>query len=238
MRSTTGDNWDDIADWWAEEATTDPAFELDVNPVLDELIAPLGPQVLDLGCGEGQAMRRHDRWVVGIDLSLRLAHRAAESGRALVADLPDLRALRTDAVDGAYSVYLLDLIPDHRRFFAETARVVRDGGGLVAIINHPVYTAPGSSPLMDDDGEVLWRWGAYFGRGWSIEQGGGRDIRFHHRSVGDLVTTAATEGWTLESMIERPLSADTITRLPGYEGQEQIPRLLGVRWRNRVGGHR
>ena len=233
-----GDNWNDIADWWADEAASDPAYEHDVHPVFDHLMSPLGGRVLDLGCGEGQAMRRQDRWIVGVDLSSELARRAASAGSAVVADLPDLSFLRPASVDGAYAVYLVDLIADHARFFAETARVVADAGHLVVIINHPVYTAPGSSPLMDDDGEVLWRWGAYFGSGWSIERGGGRDIRFHHRSMGDLLTTAAASGWIRDELVERPLSADTITRLPGYEGQEQIPRLLGVRWRKGVGAAR
>jgi len=42
---------------------------------------------------------------------------------------------------------------------------------------------------------------------------------------------AASHGWILEAMYERPLSAAAIESEPGYLGQDGIPRLLGVRWR-------
>ena len=237
-----GDNWDDIASWWNDEAASDPAYRLDVHPLLDELLPGSPGRVVDLGCGEGQGMRRvasraageGDRQrrerVFGVDLSTELASAASTAGPVVVAELPALACFRDEAFDTAYSVYLLDLIEDHAGFFAEGARVVRQGGAMVLVINHPAYTAPGSAPLMDDDGEVLWRWGDYFRVGSSLEPASNREIRFHHRPLGELLTAAASAGWVLDTLIERGLSADTISELPGYEGQHDIPRLLGVRW--------
>jgi SAM-dependent methyltransferase len=231
LRRTLGDNWDDIADWWNEEAGIDPAYTLDVHPMLQSLM-PEDPGVtLDLGCGEGQGMRILGGRIVGVDLSIELGRMARRNGPVIVADLPDLSSLRHEAVDAVYSVYLVDLIEDHAGFFANTARVVRDGGTLVIVINHPVYTAPGSGPLMDPDGEMLWRWGTYFEEGSSPEPAGGREIRYHHRPLGELVTAAATHGWVLTNMLERGLSKATIALLPGYVGQETVPRLLGIAWR-------
>jgi hypothetical protein len=57
------------------------------------------------------------------------------------------------------------------------------------------------------------------------------EVRFFHRPMADLFNAAAAAGWKLERMIERGLSTETIARIPGYEGQEGIPRLLGVLWR-------
>ncbi|MGI9586004.1 MAG: class I SAM-dependent methyltransferase [Acidimicrobiia bacterium] len=231
MRRTLGDNWDDIAAWWNEEAGLDPAYGLDVHPLLRSLVPTTGGVGLDLGCGEGQGMRIFEGMVIGVDLSVELALIASSSGPVVVADLPDLSYLRGQTVDVAYSVYLVDLIEDHAGFFRHTARVVKEGGTLVVVINHPVYTAPGSGPLMDADGEMMWRWGDYFRQGSSTEPAGNREIRYHHRSLGDLVTAAANEGWVLTTMSERGLSEATVAQIPGYVGQESVPRLLGIAWR-------
>ncbi|MGI9665979.1 MAG: class I SAM-dependent methyltransferase [Acidimicrobiia bacterium] len=226
-----GDNWDDIASWWIGEATTDPAYATDVHPLFDHLLPSVEGRWVDLGCGEGQGMRRIDGTVVGVDLSIELAKVAHRTNPAVVAELPDLSCFAADSFGGAYSVYLVDLIGDLAGFFSEAARIVVEGGHLIIVINHPVYTALGSSPIIDADGEVLWRWGSYFDVGSSLEEGGGRSIRFFHRPLGSLLTIAAQSGWSLVGMDERALSADTIERLPGYEGQDHVPRLLGVHWR-------
>ena len=76
---------------------------------------------------------------------------------------------------------------------------------------------------MDEDGEVLWRWGSYFTTGASDEPAGDHTVRFHHRPLGMLLTSAAAHGWSLEAFRERPLSEGVVAVEPGYVGQEQIP---------------
>ncbi len=237
MRSTTMDNmgvenWDDIAPWWIAEVDGDPAYGTDVHPLYRSLLPAESGMVLDLGCGEGQAMPFTQGWTVGVDLSHRLLTEALEHGPCVRAHLPDLSSFRDDVFDTAVSIYLLDLISDETRFFSEIARVVKPGGALAIVINHPVCTAPGSAPIGDTDGEVLWRWGSYHHRGSSFEIGGGRNLEFFHRPIDVLLNEATDAGWALERIDERPLSAATIERLPEYVGQEAVPRLLGVRWRN------
>ncbi|MDK1017392.1 MAG: class I SAM-dependent methyltransferase [Actinomycetota bacterium] len=223
-------DWDGRAEWWAAEVAEDPAYAADVHPILVELLPGEPGVTMDLGCGEGQGMRLVGRGTFGCDLSISLLRRAAGSGSVVQTRLPDLGWLRDGSLDTASSVYLLDLIEDYVGFFRETARVVRGGGVLVIVINHPAYTAPGSAPLTDPDGEILWRWGSYFDRGSSLEPAGAGEVEFFHRPMADLLTTAAASGWVLDVLIERGLSAETIARFPEYVGQEHIPRLLGVRW--------
>lgn len=235
-RTTMGisgvENWDDIAPWWIAEVEGDPAYGTDVHPLYRSLL-PVSPgDVIDIGCGEGQAMPLSAGWTVGVDLSQRLLTEAIAHGPCVRIRLPDLSCFVHDAFDTAVSIYLLDLIADEPRFFSEISRVVRPGGVLVIVINHPVCTAPGSAPIGDADGEVLWRWGNYHNRGSSFEAGGGRDLEFFHRPIDVLLNEAAKAGWLLEQIEERPLSEATIERLPEYVGQEAVPRLLGVRWRN------
>ncbi len=231
-------DWDDLVEWWSEEVENDPAYAADVHPILLQLLPDDVGVAMDLGCGEGQGMRLVAPGIFGCDLSHGLLIRAGVSGRVVRTRLPDLEWLRANSLDTAYSVYLLDLIEDHERFFVEVARCVKPGGALVIVINHPAYTAPDSAPFADLEGEILWRWGAYFSTGSSSEPAGDGELEFFHRPMADLLTAAASHGWMLEEMIERGLSRQTIARIPGYEGQEGIPRLLGVRWRKTEDGRR
>ncbi len=225
------DSWDDIAAWWTDEVRDDWTYTQDVRPILLELFGGTAGLSLDLGCGEGQVMRLVGGSIFGTDLSLELLRIAVSAGPVVQARLPDLRWLKADTFDRAFSVYLVDLLADHASFFSDVARIVKPGGHLVVAMNHPLYTAPGSAPMMDSDGEVLWRWGTYLSEGSSFEPAGPRTVEFHHRPVGELLTAAAVAGWSLDRMIERGLSAETISRYPGYVGQEDIPRLAGFRWK-------
>jgi hypothetical protein len=85
-----------------------------------------------------------------------------------------------------------------------------------------VWTAPGSTPITDADGEILWRPGEYFGTGTSEIRADKGTITFHHHSTSDLLNAAATAGWTLRQMIEQPHHQ--------YADQAGIPRLMACRW--------
>jgi SAM-dependent methyltransferase len=226
--------WNDLAAWWADEVEEDPAYPLDVHPIVLGLMPRSNGVVMDLGCGEGQGMRLIGGTVFGCDISIDLLHRTNGKGTVVQTELPDLRWLREDSLDTAFSVYVFDLIEDHVGFFAETARVVKPGGALVIVINHPAFTSPDSSPMLDIDDEILWRWGSYFVEGSSMEPAGDGFVEFFHKPMDILLTSAAASGWSLDAMIERGLSDETVARLPGYEGQQHIPRLLGVRWTRTV----
>jgi hypothetical protein len=99
-------------------------------------------------------------------------------------------------------------------------------------MNHPVATAPESDPLVDPDGEILWRWGDYLAHGVTAQSAGGRIVELFHRPMGELLTSAGQAGWTLVQMIERGPSDRTIERFPECRGQENIPSLLGLVWRH------
>lgn len=216
-------SWSDLTDWWLSEVTTDRAYDEVVTPLLIEVLAPVeGDRYLDVGCGEGRVMRAVADLgvdVAGLDVSAGLAKRA---GTAVVADLAAM-PFRKGSYDGVYSVLTLEHVADHGAFFVESARVTRPGGVLAIVVNHPVWTAPRSTPVSDSDGEVLWRPGDYFSNGSSQIPAGDGTVTFHHRSMGDLLNTAADCGWVLEKMIERPHHE--------LEDQAGIPRLLACRWR-------
>ncbi|HJR90939.1 MAG TPA: class I SAM-dependent methyltransferase [Acidimicrobiia bacterium] len=204
-------------------------------PLALDLLAPQPDKTyLDVGCGEGRVMAeisaRGGR-PIGVDVSSELLARAAAYGPVHQAAVPPIPFLADAAVDGVVVVLVLEHIEDEQAVLAEAARVTRPGGVLALIINHPVWTAPRSTPIIDDTGEILWRPGEYFSHGWSDEPAGEGTVRFHHRTMARLLTSAAEAGWHLERMTEEGVTPAQISQAPGLAGQEHIPRLLGVRWR-------
>lgn len=216
-------SWTFLTEWWLSEIADDPAYAEVVNPLLLRVLSPQsGHLYLDLGCGEGRVMRtvaESGATVHGVDINHDLAGHA---GCAVVADLA-ATPFRDDAYDGVCSVLTLEHVADHRRFFAEAARVTKPEGVLAVVINHPVWTAPDSTPISDSDGEVLWRPGDYFSNGSSEVPAGDSTVVFHHRSMADLFNAAAEAGWNLDHVIEQPHHE--------FEDQAGIPRLLACRWR-------
>ncbi len=220
-------SWADLTEWWLEEIATDPAYDRVVTPMLlDVMSAEVGKTYLDLGCGEGRVMRMlaaAGARPIGVEMNHHLARRAVSAGPIAEGSLPDLGFLRDDSFDGAVCVLVIEHIEDHGRLFAEAARVVRPGGVLALVMNHPHWTAPGSSPISYPDDELLWRPGSYFDRGALLERAGGQEIVFHHRTMGDIVESAAFAGWSLERLIEAPHHE--------LVDQAGILRLLACRWR-------
>jgi SAM-dependent methyltransferase len=213
-----------LFEWWLGEVAGDPAYEEVVTPMLFEVFSPEpGLRYLDVGCGEGRVMRvvgGMGAAVIGLDLSYELVSHA---GSGVVADLIAM-PLRDDSFDGVYSVLTLEHVEDHEAFFSEAARVTKPGGVLALVINHPTWTAPGSTPISDSDGEVLWRPGDYFSEGRSEVPAGGGSVAFHHRNMANLLSSAAESGWGLEKVCERPHHE--------FKDQAGIPRLLACRWRS------
>ena len=222
------DQWNDLEPWWREELIADTAYESVVTPLLLEVLdAPPDARLLDLGCGDGRVMRAvaaDGLKVVGVELVPALARTALRNGPVVVGRLPEELPFRTASFDGAYLVLVLEHVEDHQSVFESVARVVRPGGSLSLVINHPAWTAPGSTPITDDDGEVLWRPGGYFDdQGFTEVPAGDDTVVFFHRTTASLLNSAASAGWALEVMEERPHHE--------LDDQSGIPRLLACRWR-------
>jgi SAM-dependent methyltransferase len=230
-------SWERIDCWWLEELAGDPAYVEEIEPLLVSLLEPEpGRLYLDLGCGDGRLMQTvaaSGSRVIGCDLSLLLLSKAIRFGPVVRCALPSLKWLKPASVDGAYVGLVLEHLRDENAFFSAAANVVRPGGVMALVINHPIWTAPKSSPIEDSGGEILWRPGAYFGRGFSREPAGEDKVTFYHRTMADLLNGASTAGWDLRMMQERGISAEQVERVPDYAGQEHIPRLLGLRWTRR-----
>ena len=225
------DDWDDIADWWVATTADGPADSDEMLSVLRDLLGSTEGRTLDLGCGDGQALPLLGDEVIGVDLSRRLLLRALDRAPVVRCRLPDLSWVREGSIDRAVAVGVLELLPDASEFFEQVHAAVRSGGTLAVVMNHPVATAAGSEPLVDEAGEVIWRWGRYLERGTLVEPAGHRTVELHHRPMGELLTTAAAAGWRLEHLIETEATTYTVATPTPFGGTQQLPSILGVRWR-------
>ncbi|MGZ8785740.1 MAG: class I SAM-dependent methyltransferase [Acidimicrobiia bacterium] len=225
-------DWGDLAGWWQQELAGDPAYQNQVLPLLlDLLTARPGRRYLDAGCGDGRVMRavvEAGANVIGCDLNIELLHLAKTAGPVVGCRLPGLDWIRPATLDGAYACLVVEHLIDLDSFFAALSRSVRAGGPLALVINHPLFTAPESGPVIDPtDGEVFWRWGTYLAEGFTEEPAGAGSVTFYHRPLAALLNAAAQAGWALECTVERaaPASSDPLLASQGH-----IPRLLGLRW--------
>lgn len=228
--------WTRLHEWWIGELEDDPVYVDEIEPLIHDLLGPVtGSLLLDVGCGEGRLQRTltaEGASVVGVDLSQELLVRASPPVVRL--DLPDLGCFRHGAFDGAYVSLVLEHLEDERRFFGELSRVIRPGGVVAMVINHPIFTAPDSAPIQEPD-EIVWRPGGYFGRGFTDEPAGKRMVRFYHRTMADLLTAAADAGLCLVRLIELGVSDAQVIRTPVLGRQRHIPRLLGAKWQMAAG---
>ena len=233
-RHQQADDWDGMAGWWIAEAD-DPAYREEVDPLFLEVFRPhSGQLLLDLGCGDGRIGKRvaaRGVSVVGVDINLELARLASDHHPVFLGRLPNLACVRDQAVDGAYAVLALEHLEDSVCFFAETARVTRAGGSLTIVINHPLYTAPRSGPVIDPtDGELFWRFGDYLSTGRTRDPAGERSVEFIHRPIGALLTQAAAAGWSLEEVLEQGVGSRAASRDPILAQHGDIPHLMALRW--------
>jgi SAM-dependent methyltransferase len=107
-----------------------------------EAVAEAAPRrVLEVGCGPGELAERVQRElgaeVVAVDISPRMVELARSRGvdarRGDVQELP----FEDGAFDCAVAAWMLYHVPDVERAISELARVLRPGGRLVAVTNHP-----------------------------------------------------------------------------------------------------
>lgn len=226
--------WTELADWWLEEID-DPAYAQEVMPMVQAIAEPLSGTILDLGAGEGRvarALARADRRIICVDYNLVLLAEAARVGPAVAIQLPDLSAFVPGSVDGAYVVLALEHLTDVEAFFTGVAKTVRPGGLLAVVLNHPVYTAPGSGPVLDPrDDEMYWRFGDYLHAGASTEPAGEGEIEFVHRPISDLFNAAADAGWSLQKVEEQGVGERATQRDALLALHKDIPHLMAVRWR-------
>jgi SAM-dependent methyltransferase len=122
------------------------------GPALKKMVGNVkGKRMLDIGCGEGFLCRffaRAGNKVTGVDISDALIEKAVETEKSdplgveyFAADAAHLPMLKSESFDIVYSHMALMDMPDYEGAIVEASRVLKPGGKLAVIIEHPCFEA-------------------------------------------------------------------------------------------------
>ncbi|MBT9257384.1 methyltransferase domain-containing protein [Phycicoccus sp. MAQZ13P-2] len=176
--------------------------------VLDLLGDVAGRRILDAGCGAGPLvadLTERGARVAGFDASpamIGLARRRlGEEADLQVADLTRSLPYLDEAFDDAVAVLVLHYLQDWSRPLTELARVLKPGGRLVVVINHPVIP-----PVMYPDVN-------YFATVPNAEEydfdGVGATLTIWYRSLSAMSESFTAAGFRIAAIAEPPVAPDT-----------------------------
>lgn len=162
-------SWEEVAGWYdtlVGEQGSEFHQQVVVPGALRLLSVRAGEEVLDLACGQGvfaRAVRQSGARVTGVDASERLVdlarRRSGPDMRFMSGDARRLgEQIRSGSFDAVACLLAIQNIDPMEQVFAEAARVLRPGGRLVVVLNHPAFRIPRQSAWgFDEDRKLLYR---------------------------------------------------------------------------------
>lgn len=163
-RKEHGTSWEKSADWY-DRIIGERGSELYQAVVIPGALKLLSPQrgerVLDLGCGQGvfcRALTREGCEVTGVDASPSLiqkarAYPAKPPVRYLARDAAQCSGLgEFDAVSAILCVQNMEKLDD---VAAAAAKVLKPGGRMLWVMNHPAFRIPRQSSWGFDESRKL-----------------------------------------------------------------------------------
>lgn len=151
-------SWGGVADWYDELLSGEGTYQKElILPNLIRLLAlKKSDTVLDLACGQGFFAREFAKSgakVVGADISPELIEIARKNSKNIdfhVASADSLPFLKNGSIDRATIVLAIQNIENISAVFKEVARVLKEGGRLFLVLNHPAFRIPKKSEWGDD----------------------------------------------------------------------------------------
>ena len=147
-------SWGHVASWYDSYLKEEGTYQKDL--ILPNLLRLMdlkkGETVLDVACGQGFFSREFagaGATVTGIDVSGELVEIARRLSPPYVhfevAPASRLDVIQTGAFDKAAIVLALQNIEDLNGVLRECRRILKTGGDLYLVLNHPAFRAPKTS---------------------------------------------------------------------------------------------
>lgn len=148
-------SWGESAEWY-HGLLNDSADTYQKKVILPNLLRLLeikkNETILDLACGEGFFSREFAKSggnVVGVDVAPELILIAKKISPAnidfKIAGADNLPFLKSGSVDKAVVVLALQNMENINGVLKECARILKSGGGLYLVLNHPAFRVPKAS---------------------------------------------------------------------------------------------
>lgn len=152
-KKPTTTSWGGVAEWYDDLLEQNPdSYQKNVlMPNLIRIIEPKpGMAILDVACGQGyfsRAFAQNGADVVASDISSELvekakAHPGASNIEYYVAPADNLSFMGDQSMDAVTIILALQNIENLQGTFVEAARVLKKGGRLIFVINHPAFRIP------------------------------------------------------------------------------------------------
>jgi SAM-dependent methyltransferase len=206
-------------------------------PAFQRLLPSLrGARVLDLGCGAGyiarEARARGAREVVAVDLSVRMLEEARGRTRdaGIVYVRADLEQFEPEpaAFDLVVSSLALHYVADYPRLVGRVAAALVPGGRFAFSVEHPIYTAAGTTDWhTGPDGVALhWPVDRYRDEGerrtrWFID-----GVVKYHRTVETYVNALLGAGLRLVRLEEPEAEPAMLAERPAWREERRRPPFL------------
>ncbi len=138
---------------WGAESVVGHYQQKVILPNLTRLVAvKKGELVLDLGCGEGYFAKRFARdgaRIIGVDNSKDLIEKAKESKNSneeyYVGSADKLKMVHDASVDKITIILAFQNMDNAHTVAKECRRVIKPGGRIYIVMNHPAFRVPKAS---------------------------------------------------------------------------------------------
>lgn len=161
-------SWGKVAGWYNKLLLEgeDTYQEKLIKPNLLRILTPKpGEDILDAGCGQGYFAREIGKTgagIVGVDLSSELIKMAKQLGgkneKYLVMSVEDLAGLNDQRFSAVICVLALQNIKNLSAAILEMSRVLKSGGRMVIVLNHPAFRVPTASSWgFDEEKKIQYR---------------------------------------------------------------------------------